>query len=467
VNPRATIALFIVTLLVVGGLVYLRTTFDPTRAAEENRRYAAVFEPGEVMEIDLLRGKEKISLRRANGGWQIVEPVEDRADPEAIDRLLLALRFLDVRDREATKDPAAVPESGLATPRVRIDLRGAENVRLDLGGATALPGEIFARVGGQSYVLRVPDSIIEQASTPVDKLRDPRLTELSADDIEKFTVQRADGEMTVRLERGRWIVEKPVLAPADPRAVRDFLERLLGLAIVSFPAAGTAARSEAIPGQAARLALTPRGGGEEIAVELLREPEDGKFAARFEPRGGLLGVDPAAALLFDISPEMLRDRSLGYVEPDTIDRIVIESDGRSVSIVRRGEEWITADDGRVMDPSRIAGLVDTFNDARVVSFAPAAGSEETGLDQPRLQLRFFAWLSENTAEEPAGGHLLAGADFGSAASDGNVYAKVEGSSEKVVVPPELDAQVSELAGVSPAPPATPAPAPQPEASSQD
>jgi len=463
VNPRATIALLIVTLLVVGGLVYLRTTFDPTRTAAENRRYAAVFEPGEVTEIDLLRGKEEIGLRRANGGWQIVAPVEDRADPEAVDRLLLALRFLDVRDRETSKDPAAVPESGLATPRVRIDLRGTENVRLDLGGATALPGEIFARVGGQSYILRVPDSILEQANTPVEKLRDPRLTELSADDIEKFTVQRADGEMTVRLERGRWIVEKPVLAQADSRAVRDFLERLLGLAIVSFSSTGATTRSEALPGQAARLALTPRGGGEEIAVELFREPEDGKFTARFEPRGGLLGVDPAAELLFDISPEMLRDRSLGYVEPDTIDRIVIEGDGRSVSIVRRGEEWIAADDGRAIDQSRVASLVDAFNETRVVSFAPAAGSEETGLDRPRLRLRFYAWLSENSAEESAGGHLLAGADFGLPAPDGNVYAKVEGSTEKVVVPPGLDVQISDLAGVAPAPPDTPAPAPQPEA----
>lgn len=466
-NPRATIALFVFTLLAVGGLVYLRATFDPTRTAAENRRYAAVFEPGEVMEIDLQRGKEKIRLRRANGGWQITEPVGDRADPEAVDRLLLALRFLEVRDREAAKDPAAVPESGLATPRVRIDLRGAEDVRLDLGGAAALPGEIFARVGGQSYVLRVPDSILEPANMPVDKLRDARLTDLSADDIEKFTVQRADGEMTVRLERGRWTVEKPVLAPADPRAVRDFLDRLLGLAILWFPPAGATPRTEALPGQAARLALTPRGGGEEIAVELSREPADGKFTARFEPRGGLLGVDPAAELLFDISPEMLRDRSLGHVEPDTIDRIVIEAGGGSVSIARRGEEWITADGGRAVDPSRVAGLVEAFNETRAVSFAPAAGSEETGLDRPRLRLRFYAWLSENTAEEPAGGHLLAGADFGWAAPDGNVYARVEGSSEKVVVPPGLDAQVSAWAGVPPAPPAAPAALPQPEAIRQD
>jgi hypothetical protein len=306
-------------------------------------------------------------------------------------------------------------------------------------------------VAGKPEVLRVPDTIVEQVTAPVDKWRDPRLTEWSADDMEKFTVQRADGEMTVRLERGRWIVDKPVQAPADPRAVRDFLERLLGLAVTSFPAPGAGAPSDALPGQSARLALTPRGGGEEIAIEVMRGPAEGNFTARFQPRGTSLGVDPAAALLFDISPEMLRDRSLGYVEPDTIDRIVIEADGRTVSIARRGDGWIAAEDGRVIDATRIERLIDAFNETRVTSFATAAVEEETGLDQPRLRLRFYAWLSENTAEEPAGGQVLAGADFGSATADGAIFARVEGSNEKVTVPAELVALLAELAGVPPAP----------------
>jgi hypothetical protein len=148
---------------------------------------------------------------------------------------------------------------------------------------------------------------------------------------------------------------------------------------------------------------------------------------------------------------MLRDRSLGYVEPDTIDRIVIEADGRTVSIARRGDGWIAAEDGRVIDATRIERLIDTFNETRVTSFATAAVEEETGLDQPRLRLRFYAWLSENTAEEPAGGQVLAGADFGSATADGAIFARVEGSNEKVTVPAELVALLAELAGVPPAP----------------
>lgn len=454
-NPRATIALFLATLLAVGGLFYLRSAVDPTRTAAEKRRYAAVFEPAEITEIVLVRGNETIGLRRTDGGWRVTEPVEDRADPELVDRLLLAARFLDVRDREAAKDPAAVPESGLATPRVRLDLRGALDVRLDLGGPTALPGEIFARVAGQPFVLRVPDTILEVTGGPAESFRDPRLTELSADDIEKFTVQRADGELTVRLERGRWLIEKPVQAPADPRAVRDFLERLLGLRVTAF-AGDSGAAGATLPGQAARLALTPRGGGEELAVEISREPAAEKFTARFAPRGGTLDVAPAAALLFDISPEALRDRSLGYVEADTVDRIVVEADGETAVIRRRGDSWTTGDGPRAIEAGAVTRLLEVFNGARVASFAPSAGASETGLDQPAIRLRFYSWLSENSAEEPAGGHLLAGAEFGRSAPDGNTYARVEGNGETVTVGPEILAEISALAGLPSAPGVNPA-----------
>jgi len=452
VNLRATIALFVFTLLVVGGLVYLRQSVAPSREAVQTKRYALAFEPADIDEIDLTRGNETVSLRRDNGGWRMIAPANDHADIEAVNRLLLAARFLDVRDRERARDPSAVAESGLAAPRVRLDLRGARDVRLDLGGATALPGEIFARVAGQPFVLRVPDTILEPATAAADTYRDPRLTDLLPDGIEKFTVRRADGEMTVRLERGRWMVDKPVSAPADPRAVRDFLERLLGLRVISFSPAASAV-SETLPGQTARLALTPRGGGEEIAIELLRGLEEGRFTARFAPRAGNFGVDAAAALLFDISPEALRDRSLGYVEPDTVDRIVLETGGRTTVIQRRDDGWIAGDDGQTLETNLIASLIEEFNTTRVTSFGTAADPAETGLDEPAGRIRFFAWLSENTAEEPAGGHLLAGAALGRSTPDGQIYARIEPSGETVTIPAEWATRLNELLG----PPASPLP----------
>ena len=101
-------------------------------------------------------------------------------------------------------------------------------------------------------------------------------------------------------------------------------------------------------------------------------------------------------------------------------------------------------------------LLEVFNGARVASFAPSAGAAETGLENPSIRLRFYSWLSENSAEEPAGGHLVAGAEFGRTAPDGNIYARAEGTGETITVTPEILAEISALAGLPSAPGVNPA-----------
>lgn len=453
-NPRATAVLLVLTLLVLGGLFYLRQNFAPTREAAENRRYAAVFDAEEVREIDIKRGDETISLRRESAGWRLASPVEDRASPEAVDRLLMAARFMEVRDRHARRVAENFPEAGLVPPRLRIELRGAETAAIEIGAGTAMPREVFARVDGESGVLRVADTIVELASAPAADFRDPRLTEFVADDIEKFTVRRADGEMTLRRERGRWMIDKPVRAPADPQAVRAFLEPLLGLRITGF---GDRATDSAalLPVQEAAISLTPRGGGEDL--ELRVEAGDGgteALNAFFKPRGGNVAVDAAAAVLFSVSPEQLRDRSLGFVDIDTVDRIRLESEGSTVTLRREGESWVGDSDGRKRDNAEVEKLVAAFNEAKIGAFRTTESREETGLASPAQRVVFYSWLSENTAEDAAGGHIIAGTDLGRLAPDGAVFARAEGSEETVTVPAALSDAIR--AATLPPAPATPA-----------
>ena len=446
-NPRATIALLLAAILLVGGLLYMRPRVATTLEAAELRRYAAVFDPEDIAEIDIVRGTQTIALRRDNGGWRVAAPVADRASPEAVDRLLLAARFIEVRDRQASDDPASLPETGLSSPRARIDLRGEKNLRLDLGAAAAIPGEIFARVGGQKSVLRVPDSIVGPATAPVESFRDPRLTNLVPDDIEKFTVRRTDGEMTLRRERGRWMIDKPVRAPADPQAVREFLGPLLGLRVTGFgAAAGAQVPAAFVPGESAAISLTPRGGGEALDFEVARAGSaDAKtVVARMASRGGDLQVDTEALRLFDVSPEALRDRSLGFVDADTVDRISLESGGRTLLLQRQDDAWVDRESGRVADSGAVNQLVGMFNTTRVAGFRTAATPAETGLENPPRRAAFFAWLSENTAEEPAGGHVIAGVDLGAPAPGGAVYAKASGSDETITIPPDLGFQIDAL-----------------------
>ena len=450
-NPRATIVLLVCTLLVLGGLIYVRQTIAPTRDQAELKRYAAVFDPEDITQIELTRGTEKITLRRDNIEWRIDTPIADRADPAAADRLLTAARFLEVRDREPAKDPSAMPESGLASPRLRIDLRGKSDIRIDLGAATPLPSQIFARVAGQPNILRVPDSIVELATAPPETFRDPRLTNLVADDIEKFTVRRADGEMTVRRERGRWMIDKPVQAPADPQAVRAFLEPLLGLRITAFDPPPTDETPSALPGQIAAIDMTQRGGGEALNLEIVRGADASakNVNARFAPRGGALAVDASALSLFDVSPESLRDRSLGYVDADTVDRIVVESGGDKLVLQRSDESWSAPQANRTFTAGQVHELIEEFNKTRIVSFRASTPPREAGVEPPVQRLAFYAWLSENTAEEAAGAHAIAAVDLGEPEADGSIYARGGAEGEIVTIPAALSETLKEF--LNPAP----------------
>ncbi len=450
-NPRATIFLLALSILAVGGVLYLRQNVAPTREAAENLRYAAVFDPEAVSEIAITRGTEKIFLRKEAGGWRIAEPVEDRASPEAVDRLLMAARFMEVRDRQPRRNAEKFPEAALIPPRLRIELRGEENAAIDIGAGTALPQEVFARVDGEPGILRVADTVVELAGAPPEQFRDPRLTEFTADDIEKFTVRRADGEMTLRRERGKWMIDKPVRAAADPQAVRAFLDPLLGLRIDSFgTTAGNAAAT--LPVQEAAISLTPRGGGDDLELRVIGSDaaEPVTLAAFFKSRGGDIVVDGSAQKLFSVSPEELRDRSLGYVDIDTIDRILVESDGKTVTLKREGADWVGDTDSAKRSAGDVEKLVAAFNETKVGSFRTAESAEAVGLASPPQRVAFYAWLSENTAEDTAGLHVLAGADFGNAAPDGGIYARAAGGEETVTVSAELS-QAIRTAVFPPAP----------------
>jgi hypothetical protein len=204
-----------------------------------------------------------------------------------------------------------------------------------------------------------------------------------------------------------------------------------------------------LPGQTATLSMTPLGGGEALNLEVLRGSGETAetVVARHAPRGGLLEVDASALRIFEVSPEALRDRSLGYVEPDAVDRITLEDGGRSLQLQRDGDNWQDRASGTVLNGAEVAALIELFNETRAASFQPGVTAEDVGLAPPEQRLVFSAWLSENTAEEPAGGHPIAGVDFGRTDGD-KVYARGAGQQEIMTVPPELAETVRRLMGAS-------------------
>ena len=112
-----------------------------------------------------------------------------------------------------------------------------------------------------------------------------------------------------------------------------------------------------------------------------------------------------------------------------------------MTLQRDGEGWTGVEDGRSRHAEEIAELVELFNTTHVEGFRTAASAAETGLDAPAQKVVFYAWLSENSAEEAAGAHPIAGFEAGRPAPDGKIYARATGSDETVTIAPELPAML--------------------------
>ena len=181
-------------------------------------------------------------------------------------------------------------------------------------------------------------------------------------------------------------------------------------------------------------------------MEVIRgaDPAAETLTARFAPRGGLLEVGRGADLLFEVSPEALRDRSLGYVEPDAVDRIALESGGHGLELRRQGEVWIDPERGTAVTNEEIVGLIELFNNTRALSFQPGLTAQDAGLEPPAQRLLFSAWLSENSAEEAAGRHPIAGVELGVVGAE-NRPARVTGREEILMVPPDLARAIQQIA----------------------
>lgn len=442
-NTRATLVLLIVTLLVVGGVIALRFSVPGTREAGIVNLHALDFDPAQIDRIEIERGGETVILRREGFEWQIKAPVQDTASPGAVERLLQTARFLQVRDRRDAGDKDALAEAGLLEPKLRLRLQGRGERRLDLGGEAPFKGSMYARAGGAGPILLVPDDLRALCLQPVENFRDRQLTGLVPDDIQEIVIVRDDGELALRRAGGRWMIDKPIQAPADAQEIAQFLAPLLSLRIEKF-GSGTAPDAAPLPGQSAKLLLTPRARGDEaVELQVFRpaDPAAVLVPARFAPRGGAIEVDFEALRLFDVMPEDFRDRRLGHVQLDTVDRIALAAGGRAVTLVREGAGWKALETGRGLPMADIEAFTRAFNDTRVLSF-PAAGAAEHGIDPPAASVRFEAWLSENTAEEAAGGHAMAGLDVGADAGEGAVYARIPGASQMLVVPRAFTDQIT-------------------------
>lgn len=190
----------------------------------------------EVGEILLKNPHGKVRLVRTGAGWRMTEPVEAPADSEIVETLLINVTAARRTNENEARNLA---EYGLANPEIELTLlpvagkqfKGEypEKFGLQLGHESTYTGLVFAKYPGERTVFTVGEQVKNTAMRAPLDFRRARLFEIDSGDLEKYTTLAVRGRETplvLRNEVGRWKMTSPVELPAEPGAVREYLNRL-------------------------------------------------------------------------------------------------------------------------------------------------------------------------------------------------------------------------------------------------
>jgi hypothetical protein len=420
----------LVMALLAGGLFayiwFVERHRETTRDAAESSARVVSIERDAVESLSLTNGPSRIELRKKDGVWQMEQPIQDRADTSAIERLISlvsALRHDAKIDLPKGKEQETLKEFGLADSETSLVLRaaGGKETQLLLGKDSAVAGKLYVRKKDQNSAFVIRSELRDRITAGADEYRDHRLSAASSAAVEKFTVKSGEAEITLERKSGAWELVKPIRARASTAKVNDLLAGMLTAPVSQFLAEAPSPE-QGLAEPRATISLVLEGQKEPLVLQLGATPsgdqnKDRTFAKCSERNAVVVLSNVPLDPLIKARPNDLRDRKLVRVESDIVDRITFEPRGRPpVVLMRKGEGWNYLDSEKEMPvkDGLASKILSELLAAEAVDFVAdlTADPAKFGLVEPAWRVRLSSFASENTAESKSGENPIVTLLFG-------------------------------------------------------
>ncbi|MDP1570615.1 MAG: DUF4340 domain-containing protein [Vicinamibacterales bacterium] len=373
-----------IALVVIAAALVSYIYFVDAPAPGETREKVFAVEAAAIEALTITSAGETSVLRKVEGTWRMVEPVETEADEAEVTSVtgqLAGLEITRIVDAEATD----LAQYGLASPKAAVGFTaGSTTARLLLGDTTPTTTDMYAALEGDARVFLVP-AFLEStfARTPFN-LRDKRVLRVTRPEVD--AVEIAGGGSTIRLTRtgSDWQIAQPYPARGDYGAIEGLVTRLSSApmaSIVAEPSGALASYGLDAPSLTVTLHA-----GSTSAVLLVGREADGRMFARDQSRPIVFTIDKTLADDLAKPVEEYRTRELFAFRLFNAERVAVTRDGTRVEFERRAgegegaaETWHRAD-GTDTHTSLIEDLVSKLLNLRAESFAGTTAS--TGLAAP-------------------------------------------------------------------------------------
>jgi hypothetical protein len=433
------------------------------KAREEATKAKLVSVPSEdVTAVTLVFPDRELALRREDGSWRLVKPIEAPADDTAVKSLLGALTGAQIQ-RSLDELPADLATFGLdkPDPLIRLATAKGDQPPIAVGRNAAVGGKTYVRVGDESKVLLVPSSIKFALDKQPKDLRDKQLLTFKDEDVTRVDIAPAGKPPVtlVRKEKEAWLLE-PGGQPTDITEVRSYLSSLRSARALDFPEDPKDTGLDE-----PRLTVTVElGAAPKQALLIGADTGEGSQKQVFAKRAD----QPTVVTLGDWSFRTLdkdawqfRDKTVLGFSDDRVGRIVLErKEGPGATLVHGQPGGWTVEGEKQSKGGAIQRFVDDLRELKGSSIAaePATDLKRFGLDAPDIRLTVI-----DREQKPLGTVLLT-------KHDGKYYAVREGGPTVFEVRDymytRLDKQQRDFAGPE-TPPSTQPPAADDDAAADD
>ncbi|KYG64472.1 hypothetical protein AZI85_03385 [Bdellovibrio bacteriovorus] len=199
--------ILVLCLLILGGYAYwdyLRDKKNEDKNMEQARLMTVNFE--HVDSFEILKGEQKIVLKRSVDGWELIEPLKDLADNAVADDFVKNVfpeRVIEVAREGGDIDWAMY---GLDKPLAQITFKttdGKENV-FQISNKRNFEENVFARRGNENRVLIVNSVWQNRANKTASDFRDRRFLRHKIASVDVLKLKNSKGTMELKRVDGVW-----------------------------------------------------------------------------------------------------------------------------------------------------------------------------------------------------------------------------------------------------------------------
>ncbi|MFZ4405580.1 MAG: DUF4340 domain-containing protein, partial [Pseudobdellovibrionaceae bacterium] len=328
-------------------------------------------------EIQIIKSNEKVFLKRAATGWDIIEPIQDSADNTFVENFLEQIskeKYFEIAKEESKEVAVDWSVYGLDKPKAEIKFTTSaqKSQSFFVSEKKNFEDHGYLKMEGDNKVYVVAADWLTRADRGALDFRDKKIFRKKPASIDAINIKNKNGSFELKLDKINWLISDEADWLVDQNKSREILQNLTDARVMEFLDASKSNNSE--------FGLNNK--HLQLKVKINNQPEwtlqvgQGKdksyYALISEPRF-FVKVEPGSLdKLLKIKKSDLRDKKKPFdFKKEQVQQVDLLTSLKTMSFMKKSNIWSLMGDGNEkikINQNGLSDLVTKLKDAEVYEY---------------------------------------------------------------------------------------------------